>query len=117
MLDLAQDVAHGTMSREPQVLVLRARELIVMRMYYWMGLTFHEETRKTYRAVFSEPRLVIPNPQPPVVSQPVQETCTNAVSTPTPGTKRPFDDIGDGKSRNPSKTEGRSNKKRKNKQR
>lgn len=115
MLDLAQDVAHGTMSKEPQALVLRAREPTFMHVPFWLGLTFREETRKTYRAIFSEPRLVIPGTQPTVVSQP--ETLTDSISAPTLGTKRHFDDTGDGQSRNPSKTEARSKKKRKNKQR
>ena len=82
-----------------------------------MILMFHEETRKTYRAILSEPRLVIPGAQLQATPQPVQEAHTSSVSTPTSGTKRLFDDIGDAQSRNPSKTEARSSKRRKNKQR
>ena len=119
MLDLAPDLAHGTMGKEPQALVLRAREFNRMRMgSVYLRLTFCKETRKTHRAILSEPRLVIPGTQSQPLSPPVpEEASASSAGTPTPGTKRPFDDIGDAPSENPSKTEPRSSKKRKNKQR
>ncbi|KZT06706.1 PHP domain-like protein [Laetiporus sulphureus 93-53] len=43
MLGLSQDVAHDAISRVPQSLILRA------------------QTRRTYRAIFSEPKIVIPS--------------------------------------------------------
>ncbi|OBZ77330.1 hypothetical protein A0H81_01669 [Grifola frondosa] len=42
MLDLSQDVAHAASSKVPQSLILRA------------------QTRRTYRAVLSEPKIVVP---------------------------------------------------------
>jgi hypothetical protein len=80
--------------------------------------TFHEETRKTYRAILSESKLVIPGTQPQLApSSPLQDASASSANTTTPGTKRPFDDVGDAPSENLSKTESRSNKKRKNKRR
>ncbi|KAH9918194.1 PHP domain-like protein [Epithele typhae] len=50
MLGVAQDVAHAASTKVPQSLILRA------------------QTRKTYRAVFSEPKVVIPQAaNPPAV--------------------------------------------------
>ncbi|KIK04031.1 hypothetical protein K443DRAFT_443707 [Laccaria amethystina LaAM-08-1] len=48
VLGLPQDAAHTASTKTPKSLVLRA------------------QTRKTYRAVFSEPKLVIPEGSPPV---------------------------------------------------
>jgi len=117
MLDLAPDLAHGTMGKEPQALVLRARESNQMYVSIYLRPTFYKETRKTHRAILSEPRLVIPGTgsQPPPL--PLEEANTSSAGTPTSGTKRPFDDIGDAPSEHPSKTEPRTSKKRKNKQR
>lgn len=42
MLDLAQDVARGTMSKEPQALVLRAREPTYLFVSYSLGLMFRK---------------------------------------------------------------------------
>ncbi|KAF9653623.1 PHP domain-like protein [Thelephora ganbajun] len=99
MLNLAPDVAHDTMTKEPQALVLRA------------------QTRNTYRAILSEPRLVIPGAQSQPAPPPLQEACIGPTSVPNSGTKRPFDVIGDTQNGSLSKTESRANKKRKNKQR
>ena len=117
MLGLAQDVAHSTMSKEPQALVLRARESTYTCLSRLLRPTFHEETRRTYRAILSEPRLVIPGVQPQTTPQPPQEAPAGLVDAPTSGTKRPFDEMGDAQSKSPTKTETRPNKKRKNKQR
>lgn len=117
MLGLAQDVAHSTMSKEPQALVLRARESTYTCLSRLLRPTFHEETRRTYRAILSEPRLVIPGVQPQTIPQPPQEAPAGLVDAPTSGTKRPFDEMGDAQSKSPTKTETRPNKKRKNKQR
>jgi len=117
MLNLAPDVAHGTMSKAPQALALRTRECIYMCVLVIEIDPPHEETRKTYRAILSEPRLVIPGSQPQLAPSPLQEAGTSSTSTPTSGTKRPFDDVGDTPSENLLKTEPRSSKKRKNKQR
>ena len=118
MLNLAPDLAHGTMGKEPQSLVLRARESNRMYTHNELRLMFCKETRKTHRAILSEPRLVIPGTQPQPAPPPlIQEASTGSAGTPTPGTKRAFDDIGDVPSETLSKTEPRSSKKRKNKQR
>lgn len=99
MLGLAQDLAHSTMSKEPQALTLRT------------------QTRKTYRAILSEPRIVIPGTHPQEAPQPMQESCTSSAGTPTSGTKRPFEEMGEAQSEDPPKSQARSSKKRKNKQR
>lgn len=117
MLDLAQDLAQCTMGKGPQALVLRARKSTHMHPPNQLRLMFHEETRKTHRAILSEPKLVIPTTQSQPTPPPLQEVGTNPASTLTPGTKRPFDDVGDAPSESLSKTEPRSSKKRKNKQR
>ncbi|RDX55500.1 PHP domain-like protein [Lentinus brumalis] len=51
VLGVAQDVAHDASTKVPQSLILRA------------------QTRKTYRAVFSEPRVVIPQGSPAAEAQ------------------------------------------------
>ncbi|PSR73523.1 hypothetical protein PHLCEN_2v10635 [Hermanssonia centrifuga] len=59
ILGLAQNIAHDASTRTPQSLILRA------------------QTRRTYRAVFSEPKLVIPESQPQVIeSEPKAATPT-----------------------------------------
>lgn len=114
MLDLAPDLAHGTMGKGPQALVLRARESTRIYPSSQLRSTFHEETRKTHRAILSEPKLVIPSTQPQLAPPPpLQEAGTSPTGTLTPGTKRPFDDVGDMPSESLSKTEPRSSKKRK----
>ena len=117
MLDLAPDLAHGTMGKEPQALVLRARKSDQMYVSIYLRSTLYEETRKTHRAILSEPRLVIPGMQSQPPPPPLEEASTSSAGTPTSGTKRPFDDIGDVSSEHPSKPEARSSKKRKNKER
>lgn len=59
-LELAQNLAHDTSTTTPKSLVLRAR-CVPYSFSSSHLLTSLLETRKTYRAVFSEPRVVIPN--------------------------------------------------------
>ncbi|TCD63235.1 hypothetical protein EIP91_005820 [Steccherinum ochraceum] len=61
MLDLAQNLAHDASTKTPQALILRA------------------QTRRTYRAILSEPRIVLPDGYPGPSSAAV--TSTNAVET------------------------------------
>ncbi|KAK0502654.1 RNase P subunit p30-domain-containing protein [Armillaria luteobubalina] len=74
LLGVPQDVAHSSMSKTPKSLVLRA------------------QTRKTHRAVLSEPRLVIPEGyQPPI--QPPETTPSVQTNNPTiVANKRPRDE-------------------------
>ena len=62
MLGVSQDVAHDASTKVPQSLILRAREcLSVMQPFLCDVVSCTSlETRKTYRAVFSEPKVVIP---------------------------------------------------------
>ncbi|KIY62251.1 PHP domain-like protein [Cylindrobasidium torrendii FP15055 ss-10] len=69
LLDVPQDIAHASMSKFPKSLVLRA------------------QTRKTYRAVFSEPRLVIPEgsalgQEPTSTESPASQSASNAKKRP-----------------------------------
>ncbi|EEB94613.1 hypothetical protein MPER_06542, partial [Moniliophthora perniciosa FA553] len=70
LLGLPQDASHAALTKEPKSLVLRA------------------QTRKTYRAVLSEPTVVIPEGW-----QPQATTAQEPISTPDPtsstGKKRP----------------------------
>ncbi|KAF8066543.1 PHP domain-like protein [Lyophyllum atratum] len=83
LLGLAQDVTHASLTKVPKSLVLRA------------------QTRNTYRAVFSEPVVVIPEgaepPAPPTSEGPVSEstgptstegTPARSGSTPQPSQKK-----------------------------
>ncbi|KAK0458539.1 PHP domain-like protein [Desarmillaria tabescens] len=74
LLDVPQDVAHSSMTKTPKSLVLRA------------------QTRKTHRAVLSEPRLVIPEGYQPLV-QPPETTPSVQANDPTlMANKRPRDE-------------------------
>jgi hypothetical protein len=72
-LGLAQDVAHAASTSIPKSLVLRARTCLVcptcLRKVPSLILVC-KETRQTFRAVFSEPKVVIPTPVDPIVSVP-----------------------------------------------
>ena len=62
-LGLAQNLAHDAATSTPKSLVLRARaHFLLAHSSTLVESNFVEfpETRKTYRAVFSEPKLVIP---------------------------------------------------------
>ncbi|KAK0474868.1 PHP domain-like protein [Armillaria novae-zelandiae] len=74
LLGVPQDVAHSSMSKTPKSLVLRA------------------QTRKTHRAVLSEPRLVVPEGyQAPI--QPPETIPSVQTNNPTPvANKRPRDE-------------------------
>ena len=73
LLGLAQNLAHDASSVTPKSLLIRARKSSALfisphiKGTNW-GLfvlcNTGSETRKTYRAVLSEPKLVIPTPQP-----------------------------------------------------
>lgn len=66
ILGLAQNVAHDASTKVPQSLILRA------------------QTRKTYRAVFSEPRIVIPDTSSGIpVPVPQSSSVTTVVATDT----------------------------------
>ena len=60
MLGVAQDVAHDASTKVAQSLVLRARTSSRAETFSWQLLTIYVETRRTYRAVFSEPKVVLP---------------------------------------------------------
>ncbi|PCH37146.1 PHP domain-like protein [Wolfiporia cocos MD-104 SS10] len=62
MLGLSQDVAHSAATKLPQSLIVRA------------------QTRKTYRAVFSEPKVVIPESVTPA-AEPPHQASNNASET------------------------------------
>lgn len=62
-LGLAQNMAHAAATTTPKSLILRARVSFLSfahRHSHCITWRF-PETRKTYRAVFSEPKLVIPS--------------------------------------------------------
>ena len=63
-LGLAQNIAHDAATITPKSLVLRARahSLFARSSPLADSHSVIPETRKTYRAVFSEPTLVIPGP-------------------------------------------------------
>ena len=58
LLDLAQKLVHGASSVTPKSLLIRARKSSVFLYLFLRDVG--SETRKTYRAVLSEPKLVIP---------------------------------------------------------
>ncbi|KAI0663319.1 PHP domain-like protein [Cubamyces menziesii] len=75
ILGVAQDVAHDASTKVAQSLILRA------------------QTRKTYRAVLSEPKVVIPEGTP--ISQPADVEMADAQSTPAAsrGESQPGGDV------------------------
>lgn len=80
MLGLAQDVSHSSITKVPKSLVLRARKYQTMLPVIRTELNFIIETRKTYRAVLSEPKLVIPDELPR--AGPVQVKESNPIPVP-----------------------------------
>ena len=77
LLGLAQNLAHDASAVTPKSLVLRARQF----WYPWMSSTlisFYSETRKTYRAILFEPRIVLPTSS----SEPTQTTAPSTTATP-----------------------------------
>ncbi|KAF7791175.1 hypothetical protein EIP86_002186 [Pleurotus ostreatoroseus] len=91
VLGLAQDRAHDASTKTPQSLLLRA------------------QTRKTYRAVFSEPRIVIPDGYVPPTAEPPNPTpAPDTTPEAQPETSAPTL-AGDGATSTPgSKKRGRS---------
>jgi len=98
VLGLPQDAAHTASTKTPKSLVLRARMPFSPPLFY---ITLADsfwciETRKTYRAVFSEPKLVIPEgstpgpvaPGPSTTPLPIGQSSTPApvapINTPVP---------------------------------
>jgi ribonuclease P/MRP protein subunit RPP1 len=69
ILGLPQDSAHEASTKVPKSLIARARKLFFFKLLYTQHLYIFIylsgsstiETRKTYRAVLSEPKLVIPH--------------------------------------------------------
>ena len=109
MLGVAQDVAHAASTKVPQSLILRAREShgwSVAVTVYIVSWRMFPETRRTYRAVFSEPKVVTtiaselePTdvPMMEIISgqDDVHEKYFPAISTDTPhGQKRALDEGG-----------------------
>jgi ribonuclease P/MRP protein subunit RPP1 len=62
ILGLAQDSAHEASTKAPKSLIARARKLFTRKYLFasFIGPSTIIETRRTYRAVLSEPRLVVP---------------------------------------------------------
>ena len=63
-LGLAKDDAHAAATTTPKSLVLRSRAFHFLVAVFFCLPVDPTETRKTYRAVFSEPRVVIPATSP-----------------------------------------------------
>lgn len=74
LLDLTQDQAHEAISKAPKTIVIRARKSNIYASSTSIRVEFFfVETRKTYRAVLSEPTLVIPQASMQVVGASDQE--------------------------------------------
>ena len=118
-LELKTDQTHDASTTTPKSLVLRARKLSHFAAVF-IASEKSIETRKTYRAVLSEPRVVIPEGytqvEPPAPAESTTATSTSAAlpatsaETPAPnadaangnatfnGKKRPRDETGSGTS-------------------
>jgi hypothetical protein len=63
LLGLAQNLGHDTLTKTPKSLALRAsKSEPASKMYERQSHDLSLGTRKTYRAIFSAPKLVIPPP-------------------------------------------------------
>jgi ribonuclease P/MRP protein subunit RPP1 len=79
LLGLAQDISHSSLTKVPKSVVLRARKDLRLAPLLYID-TLVAETRKTYRAVLSEPRLIVPDSSQVIDSELVVESV--AVSAP-----------------------------------
>ena len=63
ILGLSQDSAHEASTKVPKSLIARARKpfFILTYVFIYLSGSSNIETRKTYRAVLSEPKLVVPH--------------------------------------------------------
>ena len=93
VLGLPQDAAHTASTKTPKSLVLRARTPFSPLCPITLTDSFFlvVETRKTYRAVFSEPKLVIPEGSVPVPVAPGPSTTPLPIGqSSTPGPVAPI---------------------------